>query len=585
MLDLRLRGGIVVDGTGAPGRREDVAVRGGRIVVDDGSDARRTIDAEGLVVAPGFVDLHTHYDAQVFWDPMLTPSPLHGVTTVVAGNCGFALAPMSEEHQDYIARMLARVEGMPYDAIADGVPWGWCRHGELFTALEARGVGVNIGVMAGHSTVRRFVMGERASAERATAEEVQLMAREVERAVSEGALGFTTSQALTQPDGDGRPVPSRFADDDEILALAGTVRGHRGTMVQYAPPSDRFEDETVELMLTMSLAADRPVNWNLLIVSDYDAEHCEHQLAATARGRERGATIRGLMRPDPVVFRLSLVNAIQRTTFKNWHELKLPLAERITAFTDAENRTSLRARAEDSVLGHPAVTHELRWGDYVIGETISTANAGLSGRTVGDVARDRGIDPFDAFLDIAIADEFRGGFYPYSTDGGDEGWAARARLCADPRMIVGGSDAGGHLDMMCGPVYSSFFVGEYSRRGLLSLEECVRLVTTVPAEYIGLVDRGRIAEGYAADLVVFDPSTIGPGPVDFRYDLPAGGGRVYAPGSGIHRVIVNGEDIVAEGNLTDARPGAVLRSGQDTQTFDNAAGLAALARPKVSLPG
>ncbi len=432
MIETRIRGAKVIDGTGTPPEQRDVAISGGRFVVDDATEADRTIDARGLTVAPGFIDLHTHYDAQVFWDPLLTPSPQHGVTTVVAGNCGFALAPMREEHQEFIARMLARVEGMPYDAIVEGVPWGWYRHGELLDVLEARGVGVNIGVMAGHSTVRRLVMGEHASSERATPEEVELMAREIERAASEGALGFSTSQALTQPDGDGRPVPSRFADDAEMLALAGAVRGHPGTMLQYVPPGDRFDDETVDRMIAMSLAADRPINWNLLIVSAYDAEHCEHQLAATARGHERGTTIRGLMRPDPVVFRLTLVNAIQRTTFNNWPELELPLPERIQAFTAAENHASLRARAEESVLGHPAVTHSVRWGDYVVGETLSAANAGLSGRTVGDVARDRGIDAFDAFLDIAIADDFRTGFYPYSTDGGDEGWAARSEVVRGP---------------------------------------------------------------------------------------------------------------------------------------------------------
>jgi N-acyl-D-aspartate/D-glutamate deacylase len=218
----------------------------------------------------------------------------------------------------------------------------------------------------------------------------------------------------------------------------------------------------------------------------------------------------------------------------------------------------------------------VRWADYVIGETVSPVLAGLRGRTIGAVAAERGRDPFDTLLEIALEDSLQTGFYPRADDGGDTGWAARARLCADPRMIVGGSDAGGHLDMMCGPVYTTALLGEYPRRGLLTIEECVRLITDVPARYIGLRDRGRIEPGYRGDLVLLHAEQIGTGPFDFVHDLPAGGARVWAGGTGIERVLVNGTAILTGGQATGARPGSVLRSGRDTRTVANATGLAAL---------
>lgn len=321
MMEARIRGGLLVDGSGQPGRREDVAIRGGRFVPDDGTDADRTIDAGGLVVAPGFIDIHTHYDAQVFWDPMLSPSPNHGVTTLVAGNCGFTLAPMTAQHEEYIARMLARVEGMPYEALGSSVPWGWSNDADYLAALDRRGLGPNVGVMAGHSTIRRFVMGERAVGEEATNDEAAEMASQLDRALTEGALGFSTSHALTQPDADGKPVPSRWASREEILMLSARVQGHSGTMLQYSPPGDRFDDETVDTMIAMSLAADRPINWNLLIVGRYDADYCNHHLAASSRGQEAGSATssRRPMRRTPVASSATSPHrrGVSRSTFSS----------------------------------------------------------------------------------------------------------------------------------------------------------------------------------------------------------------------------------------------------------------------------
>jgi N-acyl-D-aspartate/D-glutamate deacylase len=264
------------------------------------------------------------------------------------------------------------------------------------------------------------------------------------------------------------------------------------------------------------------------------------------------------------------------TAFRQWTELELPLEERRKVFSDHDVRASLKARAEASVGSRVTLELYIRWPDYRVGDIVSAANAPYAGRLVGDIAAEAGREPFDVLLDIALADDFQTGFYPSADDGGDVGWAARARLCEDPRLLVGGSDAGGHLDMMCGPVYSTFLLSEYPRRNLLSVEECVRLLTTVPAQYIGLRDRGAIRPGNRADLVLFDPETVGPGDMGFRFDLPAAGGRVFAGGTGIARVIVNGADIMVDGVETGLRPGAVLRSGRDTETFDNRTALAAI---------
>jgi len=361
-------------------------------------------------------------------------------------------------------------------------------------------------------------------------------------------------------------VPSRWATRDELVRLAARVREHDGTMLQYSPPGDRFPDDTIQLMIDMSLAGDRPINWNLLIVGRYDEDYCNHQLSASDRAAAVGAAIRGLMRPDPTIFRVSFSNCRTMTAFKNWDELALPFDELQRRLEDPAARLSLRERAETNTRGRVSSELYVRWADYIVGETVTPSQADLRGRTVGTIAAERGADPFDTLLDIALADSLRTGFYPVADDGGAAGWQARARLCGDPRLIVGGSDAGGHLDMMCGPVYSTALLGDYPKRGLLSIEECVRLLTTVPARYVGLHDRGRIAPGYRADLVLFDAERIGTGPFDFLYDLPAGGARVWAGGTGIERVLVNGVTAMIGGKETGELGGQVLRSGRDTHT-------------------
>jgi len=576
MLDLVIRGGTVVDGTGAPARREDVGVRDGRVValgkVEE--SAARQVDANGAIVSPGFVDLHTHYDAQLFWDPTASPSPLHGVTTVIGGNCGFSLAPAGPEHSDYIARMMARVEGMPLQSL-EFLDWKWTSFGDWLGRLDG-GVAVNAGFLAGHSALRRSVMGEHAVGKEASDDQVAAMVALLRTCTREGALGLSTSQAHTHNDGDGQPVPSRSAGRGELEALCAALSGCPGTTLELIVPGclNGFSEEEVELLATLSLLANRPANWNVLGVSAMNPAGCERQLAASTAAAERGAKVVALTLPHTMKIRLSFEHGAILDGLPGWRELfAVPAEERMARLRDDAERRRLDQGArskEAGILGALA-----NWKNLIIEETFSPENAAYEGRTVGDVAAETGQDPFDALLDVVLADELRTGLRPPIPES-EADWELRAKVWRDPRTIVGGSDAGAHLDVMCGAIYSTSLLGDGVRkRNLLSWEEAVQQLTDVPARLYGIKERGRIAEGWWADLVVFDPSRVGHGTERTRNDLPGGASRLYAEADGIEHVIVNGTEIVSAGAFTGATPGHVLRSGTDTDTVTVPGGKAA----------
>jgi N-acyl-D-aspartate/D-glutamate deacylase len=567
MLDLVVRGGTVVDGTGAPARQVDVGVRSGKVValgeVEDG--AATEIDATGLVVAPGFVDIHTHYDAQLFWDPTASPSPLHGVTTVIGGNCGFSLAPAGPEHADYMARMMARVEGMPIEAL-EFLDWTWTSFGEWLGRLEGR-VAVNAGFLAGHSALRRCVMGDHAVGEEASEEQIEAMAALLGRCAEEGALGFSTSQAHTHNDGDGQPVPSRWAGRGELEALCRRLSSCPGTTLEIIVPGclNGFSEEEVELLGTLSLRARRPANWNVLGVSAMNPDGCERQLAASSAAAERGAVVVALTLPHTMRIRLSFEHGAILDGLPGWRELfALPAGERLARLRDPAERARLAAGAsskEAGILGALA-----NWKRLVVEETFAPENAAFEGRTVGEIAASKGVEPFDALLDVVVADDLRTGLRPPIPET-EADWELRAKVWLDPRTVVGGSDAGAHLDVMCGAIYSTSLLGDGVRqRGLLSWEEAVHQLSDVPARLYGLKGRGRLAEGWWADMVLFDPERVGHGLERTRRDLPGGTSRLYAEAEGIEHVLVNGTEIVRAGQFTGDTPGAVLRSGTDTDT-------------------
>jgi N-acyl-D-aspartate/D-glutamate deacylase len=566
MLDLAIRGGVVADGTGGPLRRLDVGVRGGRVVSLDATSetAERTLDASGLVVAPGFIDVHTHYDAQVMWDPTLSPSSACGVTTVISGNCGFTIAPLVPSEADYIMRMLGRVEGMPVEALAAGCGWDWSSFADWLCRLDGN-LAINAGFLVGHNTIRRVVMGEASVGEMASEGQLSEMSALLGQCLDQGALGFSTTRGASHNDHRGDPVPSRFATDGELLELCREVGRHPGTSIGMLPTMSGYDDGVRRLMTAMAVAADRPLNWNALSVRPGPGEAANRQarLACADDARRQGARVVGLVLPQPMRMRLNLGSGVLYDSFPEWAAtMHLPLAEKMAALRRPEVRARLRRGAAGATSPHWA-----DWPNCVITDVANPDLASLVGRRIGDIAAGRGADPFDAYLDVALDDRLGTGVEPPAPGDDDESWKQRAALWQDPRLVVGGSDAGAHLDMMQAFNGHLAVVGSAVRdRELLPLEAAVRVLTDVPARLIGLRGRGRVAEGWHADLVVFDPDRIAAGPVEVRHDLPGGAWRLYGEAVGIEHVIVNGSVILNRGHPTGSRPGTALRSGRDTGT-------------------
>jgi N-acyl-D-aspartate/D-glutamate deacylase len=569
VLDLLIRDAEIVDGTGAPAFQGDVGISDGRIAaVGDIDDlATKTVDAQGLTLTPGFVDLHTHYDAQLFWDPTASPSLQHGVTTVFGGNCGFTLAPVAADQQDYLTRMLARVEGMPLDALRAGLDWKWASFGDWLDRFDGS-IAVNAGFLVGHSALRLAAMGEDAVGGQATPAQVDRMVALVHEALASGALGFSTSQSQTHNDGSGQPVPSRSASRDELLALAKGVRDHPGTTLEAIIPGclQGFSDDEIALLTDMSVAADRPLNWNLLGVSAANPAGHRGQLRASEVAAERGGRVVALTLPHAMKIRLSFLTGFVLDGLPGWRDtMHLPVPERLAALADPEVRRRLNDGAQSKDAG--MLRGLANWERLIVVETFAPQNADATGRSVGEVAAARGGAPFDTLLDIVIADELRTGLTPppFGDDAAD--WRLRAEVWRSPHAVIGGSDAGAHLDMMCGAIYTTSLLGHGVREHqVVTLEEAIRLLTDVPARLYGLAERGRITPGWHADLVLFDPATVDHGPERTRYDLPAGAPRLVADAYGISSVLVGGVEVCRDGVATGALPGTVLRSGRDTHT-------------------
>lgn len=573
MFDVKILSVRLVDGTGAPERLADVAVEAGRIVAitEAGglteTSANETVEGAGQVLAPGFVDPHTHYDAQLHWDPFATPSNVHGVTTVIGGNCGFSLAPIKPEAADYTRKMMAKVEGMPLAALEHGITWDWHSFGEFLDRFENK-IAVNAGFLVGHCAIRRYVMGEASVGEEATPEQISLMVALLKTSLEQGGLGFSTTLSHTHSDGDGAKVPSRWATNDEVLALSGAVKDHEGTTLEAIVSGclDMFSDEEIELLAQMSAAGQRPLNWNVLTVDSRVPQRIPRQLEAGDRAAELGGKVIALTMPSIVPMNMSFGTYCALFMIPGWGDVMgLDRPQRIEQLRDPAVREALNAKADSPGAG---VFRRLSaWGAYVIGDTFSAANEGLKMRKVSDIAKERGQNSFDCLLDIVINDDLRTILWPIASDGDDKSWQMRAELWDDPRAMVGGSDAGAHLDRMCGAPYTTRFLGDVIRgRKLVSLERAVQLITEAPAQLFGLRDRGTIAIGNHADLVMFDPETIASDPATLVEDLPGDSARLTAGSQGVTRVWVNGIETVRDGAATGATPGTVVRSGRDTYT-------------------
>jgi N-acyl-D-aspartate/D-glutamate deacylase len=562
MFDMVLRGGTVVDGSGSPAAVADVGIVADRIVAVGSLDepANRTIDVDGSVVCPGFIDLHTHYDAQLLWDDTANPSSLHGVTTVIGGNCGFSIAPLARGDADYIRRMMAVVEGIPLSALASSGHWDWTSFSEYLARID-RGLAVNAGFMVGHSAVRRAVMGDDATRAEASPEQLAAMVELVGASLADGGLGFSSSLGEGHTDGDGRPVPSRAAAFEEFVSLAGSLRGHPGTTLEFIPTVGPIPDARMQLMAEMSLAADRPLNWNLL-GSLASEEIFEQQLRASDVAAEQGAHVIALALPDLMRMRASTL----LPGLPGWGEVVgSDAATRRATVADPDARARLREGAERASERSLGVLDDFALME--VGDPGST----WAGRSLGEIASVRGTDVIDVLLDVVLVEALT--LYVVlpsltpSLGRSDEGWRARVEVWKDPRVMLGGSDAGAHLDLMCHANYPTVVLGEVvRRRGLLSLEQAVEMMTDRPARHYGLARRGRVAPGWFADLVVFDPDEVGSRATELRRDLPGGGERLCAGSRGIAHVFVGGREVITDGADTGERPGRVLRSGQDTET-------------------
>jgi N-acyl-D-aspartate/D-glutamate deacylase len=567
MLDYAITGGTVVDGSGGAPRQADIGVKDGRIVAVGKLEesATTTFDATGLLVTPGFVDPHTHYDAQLFWDPLATPSSWHGVTSVIGGNCGFTLAPIKERDADYTRRMMAQVEGMPLVALEEGVPWKWETFGEYLDGLEGA-IAVNAGFLVGHCAIRRYVMGEDFARE-ANAEELDAIAKVFEESVAAGGLGFSATRSSTHVDGDGNPVPSRWASEAEVLRLCEIVGQYDGTSLELITQGclSRFSDEEIEFMAQMTATAHRPLNWNVLGVAASDPDKIEHQLRPSKRARELGGRVVALTMPIFADNNMSFLTFCALWLIPGWRDvLAVDVPEKIRRLKDPAVRADMMEKAKTSPMGGLA-----NFGQYMIGDVFSEENESVRNRKVGDIAAERGEDPFKTIVDICANDDLKTVLWPIPAADTDADWQLRRTLWDEKDVMIGGSDAGAHLDRMLGSPYPTRFIADSLRgRKLVPLERAVQLMTDVPARMFGLIDRGRLEEGMFADIAVLDPNTVDATPARISFDLPGDSKRLLADPVGVVRVLVNGTEVIRDGKPTGSLPGTVLRSGRNTSGTD-----------------
>ncbi len=554
--DLLIRGGTLVDGSGAPARRGDLAVRGGRIAAmgDVTGTAARVVEADGAVVAPGFVDIHTHYDVQVFWDRMLTISPWHGVTTVVMGNCGFGIAPTRPAHRDLILRTLENVEGMSIDAIRAGIgdAWPFETIPEYLDAIERRGTAINVGALVGHTSVRLYVMGEEATERAATAAELAQMRAIVGEGLRAGALGFATSQSPTHVGYAGRPVPSRAAALPEIEALAECLAEVDHGVMQATLGPGFFLDEFAAIQRRTR----KPFSWTALLGGMLGPDGHRYVLERSAALQAEGVRVIPQVSCRPLNFEFQFKAPFpfeSMSLFKPISQADFAGKKRI--YADPEFRRALRERMDGSVLAG-------RFQDMVISEY--PPEPALAEGTLGDVAAERGAHPVDLALDLALATELEARFRlaVFNTDE-----AVTAELLTHPSTMLGLSDAGAHASQLCDACAPTELLGKWVRdKGVLSLEEAVRRLTSQPAEVFGISDRGRLAPGLAADDTVFDARSVGCSPLRRVRDFPAGADRLVSDASGFRAVVVNGVVIREDGrdavDPSGALPGRLLRGGR-----------------------
>ncbi|HLG69343.1 MAG TPA: amidohydrolase family protein [Chloroflexota bacterium] len=561
--DLLIKNGLVVDGSGLPAYRADVGIRDGRIVEIgrlNTASAARTIDADGLVVAPGFIDHHTHLDAQLLWDPYGTSAPEHGVTSVITGNCGLTLAPVAAGREEDLVQSFVRVEAMPRKALEAGVPWGWHSFGDYLDALDGR-VGVNVGVQVGHIAVRHQVMGDEATERSATPNEIERMRALVREAMLAGALGFSTNRNPRHMREDGKPVASRLADDDELFALCDVLAELNSGVIQTILGLSK--PDHMAWYETLAQRTGRPVTWQSVQHRWIAPDMWREQLAGLDGIFGKGLQTYGLANTQPLMRRFALKNAQVFDEFPTWKTLMfLPETARKQAFASPETRAKLRAELDDP---KPSNFHK-RWDLVTI---YRTRDERFQGKSVAELAAARGSSGLDAFLDLSLEEDLETVFESANT-GGDP--VAMGEILRDPHVLVGISDAGAHVQFGATFGYSTTLLGMWVRdRQIMSLEQAIHKLTFQVASVYDIRDRGLLRPGYAADLTLFDPATVKSGEPEWVEDYPASTKRLIQRSEGLHYTIVNGRVICEDGRLSGDLPGQVLRGTAATGRIEAAA--------------
>jgi N-acyl-D-amino-acid deacylase len=552
--DLVIKNGTVVDGTGEPRYRADIAVDGDRIseIGKVGEGGKKEIDASELIVSPGFVDPHTHYDAQICWDPMLSCTSWHGITSVVMGNCGVGVAPCKPDNREIAAWDLTNVEAIPFDSLVKGVTWDWETFPEFLDAAQKRRSAINLGFLAPLTPFRHFVMGKESMERAATAEETQQIAALLSEAMAAGAVGFSTTTLAQHIGFQGTPLACRLASKDELKSYANVLKaqGKGSIEVALTKKIGRVSDSEYELLDMLLRESGRPVTWLAMATTPKNPDRANETLSRLEPLIRRGGLPQVLCKP--FVAQLDLRNPFTFADMESWnHVFNQPLESQKRIYADPAFRASFRA---DLMKPHLFTG---KWHRVEILEVTNPALKQFERKTVGEVAEIRHADPLDTFLDIALEDDLNIQYTmaQYHEDG-------IRQLITDPRTMLGLSDGGAHVDMLCDAGYATYLLGNWVReREALTLEHAVKRITSEPADFFGIRERGRLKTGWKADLTLFDYKTVNSAKrAKMQHDLPGGGRRLVMPAEGIEYTVVNGTVLYEHGKHSGALPGEVIRS-------------------------